>query len=81
MAFDGDADRIILCDEKGHILDGDYIIACAAHCLKEENRLARQYRGGYGDGQSRALKALGAWGIDPMITPVGDRYVSDKLEK
>ena len=40
MAFDGDADRIILCDETGAILDGDYVIACAARCLKEENRLA-----------------------------------------
>ena len=40
MAFDGDADRIILCDEKGELLDGDYIIACVTRCLQEEKRLA-----------------------------------------
>src|SRR5258705_243464 len=38
MAFDGDADRIILCDENGEMIDGDYVVACAAHCLKEEGR-------------------------------------------
>ncbi|MBF0160442.1 MAG: phosphoglucosamine mutase, partial [Magnetococcales bacterium] len=30
IAFDGDADRVILCDEQGHILDGDHILAMCA---------------------------------------------------
>jgi phosphoglucosamine mutase len=81
MAFDGDADRIILCDEKGAILDGDYILACAAHCLKEENRLAGNMVVVTVMANLGLMKALRSWGIDPLITPVGDRYVSDKLEE
>ena len=34
IAFDGDADRIIMCDEKGKIIDGDQIIAMLANRWK-----------------------------------------------
>jgi phosphoglucosamine mutase len=81
MAFDGDADRLILCDETGEILDGDYIIACAARCLKEENRLAGNLVVVTVMTNLGLMKALRSWGIDPIVTPVGDRYVSDKLEE
>ena len=81
MAFDGDADRIILCDETGEILDGDYVIACAARCLKEENRLAGNMVVVTVMANLGLMKALRSWGVDPLITPVGDRYVSDKLEE
>jgi phosphoglucosamine mutase len=81
MAFDGDADRIILCDETGAILDGDYILACVARCLKEENRLAGNMVVVTVMANLGLLKALRAWGVDPLITPVGDRFVSDKLEE
>ena len=39
IAFDGDADRIIMCDEKGKIVDGDQIIAMLAHRLKSKRIL------------------------------------------
>ena len=81
MAFDGDADRIILCDERGEILDGDYILACVSRCLKEENRLAGNMVVVTVMANLGLLKSLRAWGIDPLITPVGDRFVSDKLEE
>jgi len=81
MAFDGDADRIILCDETGQILDGDYVIACAARCLKEENRLAGNMVVVTVMANLGLMKALKSWGIDPLVTPVGDRFVSDKLEE
>jgi phosphoglucosamine mutase len=81
MAFDGDADRIILCDEAGAILDGDYVIACAARCLKEENRLAGNRVVVTVMANLGLMKALRSWGIDPLVTPVGDRFVSDKLEE
>ena len=81
MAFDGDADRLILCDETGEILDGDYVIACAARCLKEENRLAGNMVVVTVMANLGLMKALRSWGVDPLITPVGDRYVSDKLEE
>ena len=81
MAFDGDADRIILCDETGEILDGDYVLACAARCLKEENRLAGNMVVVTVMANLGLMKALRAWGIDALVTPVGDRYVSEKLEE
>ena len=81
MAFDGDADRIILCDETGEVLDGDYILACAAYCLKEENRLAGNMAVVTVMANLGLLKVLRGWGIEAIVTPVGDRYVSDKLEE
>lgn len=81
MAFDGDADRIIVCDEKGQVLDGDYILACAALCLKEEKRLAGNMVVVTVMANLGLIKALRSWGMEPLVTPVGDRYVSDKLEE
>ncbi len=81
MAFDGDADRLILCDEQGEILDGDYILACAARCLKEENRLAGNMVVVTVMANLGLMKALRSWQVETLVTPVGDRYVSDKLEE
>ncbi len=39
IALDGDADRLIMCDEKGHIIDGDAIMALAAINLKKRGKL------------------------------------------
>ncbi len=81
MAFDGDADRIILCDENGQLLDGDYILACAAKCLKEENRLAGDRVVVTVMANLGLMKALRSWNVEALVTPVGDRYVSEKLEE
>jgi phosphoglucosamine mutase len=81
LAFDGDADRIILCDEKGEILDGDFVIACAARCLKEDDHLAGNMVVVTVMANLGLMKALRAWGIEVLVTPVGDRFVSDKLEE
>lgn len=81
MAFDGDADRIILCDENGEILDGDYIIAFATRCLKEENRLAGNVSVVTVMANLGLMKALREWQVETIVTPVGDRYVSEKLEE
>ncbi len=81
MAFDGDADRIILCDEEGTLLDGDYIIACMAKCLKEQNNLAGNMAVVTVMANLGLMKALRSWGVEALVTPVGDRFVSDKLEE
>ena len=39
ISLDGDADRIIMCDEKGSIIDGDQIIAALALFWKKKKRL------------------------------------------
>ena len=40
LAFDGDADRLIVVDETGEVIDGDRVIAICARMLKEQGRLA-----------------------------------------
>jgi len=80
LAFDGDADRIVLCDEEGRLLDGDYVLACVAHILKTEKHLRGNTVVTTIMANMGLLKALQAWGIDVETTPVGDRFVSECLE-
>jgi len=80
ISFDGDADRIIMCDEKGSVIDGDQIIAMLARRWKSKRIL----RGGvigtlmsnYG-----LEKFLKSEGIKFFRSNVGDRYVKEKMKK
>jgi len=80
ISFDGDADRIIMCDEKGKIIDGDQIIAM----------LARRWR------SKKILKGgvigtlMSNYGLEDFLkrekikffrSKVGDRYVKEKMKK
>lgn len=81
LAFDGDADRLIAVDEKGNVVDGDFIMAILAKVLKERGALK-------GDavvatvmsniGFHRALKELG---LRVEVTAVGDRHVMEAMRK
>ena len=48
IALDGDADRMILVDEKGHLIDGDQVMAVIAESWRDEGRLEAR-RGRHGD--------------------------------
>ena len=80
ISLDGDADRIIMCDEKGNIIDGDQIIAALAVRWKKKKML----RGGvvgtlmsnYG-----LEKFLKSQKIKFIRANVGDRYVKEKMQK
>ncbi len=80
ISFDGDADRIIMCDEKGKIIDGDQIIAMLARRWK----LKKILKGGvigtlmsnYG-----LEKFLKRESIKFLRAKVGDRYVKEKMKK
>ena len=80
ISLDGDADRIIMCDEKGDIIDGDQIIAALAIRWKRKKML----RGGvigtlmsnYG-----LEKFFKSQKIKFIRTNVGDRYVKEKMQK
>ena len=80
IALDGDADRIIICDEKGNIIDGDQIIAALAIRWKRKKML----RGGvvgtlmsnYGLEKFFKFKK-----INFIRANVGDRYVKEKMQK
>ena len=79
LSFDGDADRLLVVDEKGNLIDGDKImLICASH-LKEKNML---YKNTLVTtimtnlGLTLAAKELG---INIVQTNVGDRYVLEKM--
>ena len=79
FAFDGDADRLIAVDERGHLVNGDKVMAVLALSLKQQGRL----RGNTlvatvmsNMGLDIAMKKLG---INLEKTVVGDRYVLEKM--
>ena len=79
VALDGDADRIILCDEKGKIIDGDQIIGMLARRWKEKKILKGGVVGtlmsNYG-----LEKFLKSEDINFIRANVGDRYVKEKMK-
>ena len=79
ISFDGDADRIIMCDEKGKIIDGDQIIAMLAKRWK----LKKILKGGVvGTLMSNfgLEKFLKKEKIKFVRSNVGDRYVKEKMQ-
>ncbi len=54
IALDGDADRVILVDERGHVVDGDQLLAVIAQSWKEDGRLAKPGNRRHRDVESRA---------------------------
>ena len=80
ISFDGDADRVIMCDEKGKIIDGDQIIAMLARRWK----LKKILKGGViGTLMSNfgLEKFLKKEKIRFLRSKVGDRYVKEKMKK
>lgn len=79
IALDGDADRLIVCDEKGQVIDGDQILALVSREWKETGILK-----GNGVvttvmsnlGLERYLKSNG---MKHIRTQVGDRYVVERM--
>lgn len=79
ICLDGDADRALLVDEKGEIVDGDGILAICAKAMKASGAL----RSGMvvatvmsNMGLELALQSLG---LGVVRTPVGDRYVVEEM--
>jgi phosphoglucosamine mutase len=81
LALDGDADRVIAVDERGGIVDGDQILAIAALDLKERDRLRGDAVVGTVMSNLGLRKCLAQQSIDFVEVPVGDRFVSDELER
>jgi phosphoglucosamine mutase len=81
IALDGDADRVVMIDEKGEIIDGDELLALCARDMVERGVL----RGGQvvatvmsNLGLEKALEELG---VGLLRTQVGDRYVVDAMRE
>jgi len=81
IALDGDADRVILADERGEIIDGDQILGLIARDMAEQGKLA-------GGGIVATVMSnlglerfLGGLGLSLIRTKVGDRYVAEAMRE
>ncbi len=81
ISLDGDADRAILIDEKGDIVDGDGILALCAIHLKEQGRLAKNTLVTTVMSNVGLEVALQHHDIELVRTAVGDRYVVEEMRK
>jgi phosphoglucosamine mutase len=81
IALDGDADRVIVIDEKGQIVDGDAVLAMCATGMKRDGELRRETVVATVMSNLGLERALGAQGIALVRTPVGDRYVVEAMRR
>jgi phosphoglucosamine mutase len=81
IALDGDADRVIMCDENGNILDGDQLLAIIALDLQEQKKLEKSCVVGTQMTNSGFAAAMEKNGIKTVRTQVGDKYVVDCMRK
>jgi phosphoglucosamine mutase len=79
IALDGDADRLILVDEKGTKIDGDQILALLALNLSEKDQLYKNTVVATVMSNLGLERFLKEKGITLLRTPVGDRYVVEEM--
>jgi phosphoglucosamine mutase len=79
IAFDGDADRIILCDERGAVIDGDAIMAMCALRMMKDGRLKQNTLVATVMSNLGLELAMQQAGGKLVRAAVGDRYVMEKM--
>lgn len=81
IALDGDGDRLILCDEKGRVIDGDQILGLLARHWKEQGELAQPAIVATVMSNLGLEQFLDGQGLKLERTQVGDRYVSERMQE
>jgi phosphoglucosamine mutase len=81
LAHDGDADRCLAVDERGEIVDGDHLMVICAKHLKESGHLTDNTLVATVMSNIGLHQALKKNGIKVVVTPVGDRYVLEKMRE
>lgn len=81
FAFDGDADRCLVVDEKGQVIDGDKIIAVISKYLKDKNLLTKNTIVVTVMSNLGLFKMAQKNNIKIQTTKVGDRYVLEKMKE
>ncbi|QSX07039.1 phosphoglucosamine mutase [Sedimentibacter sp. zth1] len=81
LSFDGDADRLIACDENGNIVGGDHVLAICGLYLKEKGKLKNNTVVGTVLSNMGLDIALNEYGAKLITTKVGDRYVLEEMRK
>ncbi len=79
IALDGDADRMIVVDEKGHVVDGDQILAVIAESWKADGRLSKPAIAATVMSNLGLERHLAGLGLGLERTAVGDRYVLERM--
>lgn len=82
IALDGDADRVVIVDEKGEIVDGDQVMAVIAKSWQERGQARRRRHRGDRDVEPRpGALSRRPRPVDASPAPVGDRYVVEHMRK
>jgi phosphoglucosamine mutase len=79
IALDGDADRVIVVDERGHLIDGDQLLAVVAQSWKDDGRLTKPGIVATVMSNLGLERYLAGEGLALVRTPVGDRYVIEQM--
>jgi phosphoglucosamine mutase len=79
IALDGDADRVLIIDERGQVVDGDQLLAVIAESWKEDGRLQRPGIVATVMSNLGLERHLAGIGLELARTPVGDRYVLEQM--
>jgi len=79
IALDGDADRLAIVDELGHVVDGDQIMAVIAESWHADGRLAKSGVVATVMSNLGLERYLGTLGLTLARTSVGDRYVLERM--
>jgi len=81
LALDGDADRVIVVDEKGKVVDGDAMMAICTGELVERGALKKNTLVATVMSNIGLDRAVARWGVNVCRTRVGDRYVVEEMRK
>ncbi|QGZ34826.1 MULTISPECIES: phosphoglucosamine mutase [Stappia] len=81
IALDGDADRVIIVDENGKVVDGDQLMAVVAQSWLEDGRLAASGIVATVMSNLGLERYLGGLGLTLARTKVGDRYVVEHMRQ
>jgi phosphoglucosamine mutase len=79
IALDGDADRVLIADERGRVVDGDQLLAVIAESWQADGRLAKAGIVATVMSNLGLERYLAKLGIALERTPVGDRYVLEHM--
>jgi phosphoglucosamine mutase len=79
IALDGDADRVMIIDERGQVVDGDQLLAVIAESWKDDNRLTKPGIVATVMSNLGLERHLRGVGLELVRTPVGDRYVLEQM--
>jgi phosphoglucosamine mutase len=81
IALDGDADRVLIADERGRIVDGDQLLAVIGKSFQEDGRLAKPGIVATVMSNLGLERYLDGVGLSLARTPVGDRYVLEHMRE